>query len=411
MSKEQVERRLAAILAADVAGYSRLMGADEEGTLASLRAHRRDFLDLKFAEHRGRIVKTAGDGLLIQFASAVDATRCALDVQHGMKERNISVPQDKRLEFRIGINVGDVIIEDNDIFGDGVNVAARLEGIAEPGGIVISAIAHDAAINRINAEFRDLGELSLKNIARPVHAFQVMFKADNPPNAAWAVQNTIAALGPPERPSIAVRPFVVLAADRGLEFLANGLAEDVTALLARVPGFFLISRASSFAFRNPETPTSVVAQQLGVRYVLEGTIRGAGDQVRVTTQLADAVTGRILWIWQVQGCARRDSGAARRHRPGIIIELEPALTRAEVAVIRRQRPDNVDAWGCYHRAIDALGGHGWSEQTVAEVQDFLRRALELDSNFALARAHSLYYRQLRKTLALSNVRRSLLKRR
>ncbi len=171
MSKERVERRLAAILAADVAGYSRLMSADEEGTLASLQAHRRDFLDLKIAEHRGRIVKTAGDGLLIEFASVVDATRCALDVQRGMRERNISAPQDKRLEFRIGINVGDVIIEDNDIFGDGVNVAARLEGIAEPGGIVISATAHDAAINRVNAEFRDLGELSLKNIARPVRAF------------------------------------------------------------------------------------------------------------------------------------------------------------------------------------------------------------------------------------------------
>ena len=387
MSKEQVERRLAAILAADVAGYSRLMGTDEEGTLASLRAHRRDFLDLKIAEHRGRIVKSAGDELLIEFASAVDATRCALDVQHGMKERNISVPQDKRLEFRIGINVGDVIIEDNDIFGDGVNIAARLEGIAEPGGIVISAIAHDAAINRINAEFRDLGELSLKNIARPVRAFQVMFEADNRPNASWAVQDTIGALGPPDRPSIAVRPFVVLAEDRGLEFLATGLAEDVTALLARVPGFFLISRASSFAFRNPETPTSVVAQQLGVRYVLEGTVRGAGDQVRVSTQLADAATGRILWSGKFEAARAETLELQDDIARGIIIELEPALTRAEVAVIRRQRPDNVDAWGCYHQAIDALGGHGWNEKTVAEAQDFLRRALELDRNFALARAH------------------------
>jgi adenylate cyclase len=206
MSREQVERRLAAILAADVAGYSRLMGADEEGTLALLRSHRRDFFDLKIAEHRGRIVKSAGDGFLIEFASVVDATRCALDVQHGMRERNISVPQDKRLEFRIGINVGDVIIEDNDIFGDGVNVAARLEGIAEPGGIVVSAIARDAAINRINAEFRDLGELSLKNIARPVRAFQVMFEADDRPNAASAVSDTIGTLGPPERQGLSRCP-------------------------------------------------------------------------------------------------------------------------------------------------------------------------------------------------------------
>ena len=387
MSKEQVERRLAAILAADVAGYSRLMGADEEGTLASLRAHRRDFLDPKVADHRGRIVKSTGDGLLIEFASVVDATRCALDVQHGMRERNTSVPQDKRLEFRIGINVGDVIIEDNDIFGDGVNVAARLEGIAEPGGIVISAVVRDAAINRIDAEFRDLGELSLKNIARPVRAFQVMFEADGGPKAARAVPDKVGALDPPERPSIAVRPFVVLAEDRGLEFLADGLAEDVTALLARVPGFFLISRASSFAFRNPETPTSVVAQQLGVRYVLEGTVRGAGDQVRVSTQLADAATGRILWFGKFKAPRAETLELQDDIARGIMIELEPALTRAEVAVIRRQRPDNVDAWGCYHQAIDALGGQGWNEQTVVEVRDFLRRALELDSSFALARAH------------------------
>ena len=170
MSGEQVERRLAAILAADVAGYSRLMGADEEGTSATLRACRREFLDLKIAEHRGRIVKTTGDGFLIEFASVVDATRCAVELQHGLRERNNSVPQDKRLEFRIGINVGDVIVEDNDIFGDGVNVAGRLEGLAEPGGIVISAIAHDAVINRVEAEFRDLGELS-EGIARRVRAF------------------------------------------------------------------------------------------------------------------------------------------------------------------------------------------------------------------------------------------------
>jgi adenylate cyclase len=387
MSKERVERRLAAILAADVAGYSRLMGVDEEGTLASLRAHRSDFLDLKIAEHRGRIVKSTGDGLLIEFASVVDATRCALDVQHGMRERNASVPQDKRLEFRIGINVGDVIIENNDIFGDGVNVAARLEGIAEPGGIVISATAHDAAINRVSAEFRELGELSLKNIARPVRAFQVMFEFDNRPAAAWTIQDKIGAPGSREKPSIAVRPFVVLAEDRGLEFLATGLAEDVTALLARVPGFFLISRASSFAFRNPETPASFVAQQLGVRYVLEGTVRGAGDQVRVSTQLAEAATGHILWSGKFAATRGETLELQDDIARGIIVELEPALTRAEVAVIRRLRPNNVDAWGCYHQAIDALGGRGWNEQSVTEALQFLGRALELDQSFALARAH------------------------
>src|SRR5271170_614575 len=386
MAEARVERRLAAVLAADVAGYSRLMGADEEGTLAALKAHQRELLDPKIAEFRGRIVKTTGDGLLIEFGSVVDATHCAMDVQRSMAGRNVSVPPDKRLEFRIGITVGDVIVEDNDIFGDGVNVAARLEGIAEPGGIVISATAHDAAINRVNAEFHDLGELSLKNIARPVRAFQVMFESDNRPKAAWAIENKISGPGPREKPSIAVRPFVVLAEDRGLEFLATGLAEDVTALLARVPGFFLISRASSFAFTNPETPASIVAQQLGVRYVLEGSVRGAGDQVRVSTQLAEAATGRILWSGKFEVARAETLELQDDIVRGIMVELEPALTRAEVAVIRRQRPDNVDAWGCYHRATGVLGGSGWNERAISEAQAFLRRALELDDSFALVRA-------------------------
>jgi adenylate cyclase len=386
MAEARVERRLAAVLAADVAGYSRLMGADEEGTLAALRAHQRELLDPKIAEFRGRIVKTTGDGLLIEFGSVVDATHCAMDVQRGMTERNVSVPPDKRLEFRIGINVGDVIVQDNDIFGDGVNVAARLEGIAEPGGIVISASAHDAVINRIKAEFRDLGALSLKNIERPVRAFQVMFESGDRANADVIRGVSPQTGGPTEGLSIAVRPFIVLSEDRGLEFLANGLAEDVVALLARVPGFFLISRASSFAFQNRETPTSVIAAQLGVRYVLEGSVRGAGDQVRVSTQLAEAATGRILWSGKFEATRAETLELQDEIARGIMIELEPALTQAEIRVIRRQRPENVDAWGYYHQAAGALGGGGWNEQAVSEAQNFLQRALELDANFALARA-------------------------
>jgi adenylate cyclase len=386
MAEARVERRLAAVLAADVAGYSRLMGADEEGTLAALRTHRRELFDPKIAEFRGRIVKTTGDGLLIEFASVVDAIHCAMDVQRGITERNVSVPPGKRLEFRIGINIGDVIIEDNDIFGDGVNVAARLEGIAEPGGIVISASAHDAVINRIKAEFRDLGALALKNIERPVRAFQIIFESADRANAD-AVQDVRLQIDVrTEGRSIALRPFIVLSEDRVLEFLANGLAEDVIALLARVPGFFVISRASSFAFQNPETPTSVVARQLGVRYVLEGSVRGAGDQVRVSTQLAEAATGRILWSGKFEATRAGTLDLQDDIARGIIIELEPALTQAEIAVIRRQRPDNVDAWGYYHQAAGALGGSGWNEQAVSEALNFLRRALELDGNFALARA-------------------------
>ena len=386
MVEGRVERRLAAILAADVAGYSRLMGADEEGTLAALRAHQRELLDPKIAEFRGRIVKTTGDGLLLEFGSVVDATHCAMDVQRGMTERNVSVPPDKRLEFRIGINVGDVIVEGNDIFGDGVNVAARLEGIAEPGGIVISASAYDAVINRIKAEFRDLGALSLKNIERPVRALQVVLVSDDRANADAIQSVRPQSGGPTAGLSIAVRPFKVLSEDRGLEFLANGLAEDVIALLARVPGFFLISRASSFAFQNLETPTSVIAGQLGVRYVVEGSVRGAGDQVRVSTQLAEAATGRILWSGKFEATRAETLELQDEIARGIMIELEPALTQAEIKVIRRQRPENVDAWGYYHQAAGALGGGGWNEQAVSEAQNFLQRALELDANFALARA-------------------------
>jgi adenylate cyclase len=387
VTEARVERRLAAILAADVASYSRLMGADEEGTLAALQAHRREILDPKIAAHRGRIVKTTGDGLLIEFASVVDATRCAVEVQLGITERNISVPQNKRLEFRIGINIGDVIIEDDDLFGDGVNVAARLEGVAEPGGIIISAAAHDAVFNRVKAEFRDLGGLLLKNIERPVRAFQVLFGPVDDATAASAIEHTQhprAGLTT-EGPSIAVRPFKVLSENRELEFLAQGLAEDVIALLARVPGFFLVSRASSFAFQNPETPVSIVAQQLGVRYVLDGSVRGAGAQVRVSTQLAEAATGRILWSGKFEATRAETLELQDDIARGIMIELEPALTQAQVNVIRRQRPENVDAWGCYHQAAGALGGKGWNELAVTEAQNFLRRALELDGNFALAR--------------------------
>jgi adenylate cyclase len=388
VTEARVERRLAAILAADVASYSRLMGADEEGTLAALQAHRREILDPRIAAHRGRIVKTTGDGLLVEFASVVDATRCAVEVQLGITERNISVPQNERLEFRIGINIGDVIIEDDDLFGDGVNVAARLEGVAEPGGIIISAAAHDAVFNRVKAEFRDLGGLSLKNIERPVRAFQVLFGPGDDANAASATEHsrhTRAGL-PAEGRSIAVRPFKVLSENRELQFLAEGLAEDVIALLARVPGFFLISRASSFAFQSPETPVSVVAQQLGVRYVLDGSVRGAGDQVRVSTQLAEAATGHILWSGKFEATRAETLELQDDIARGIMIELEPALTQAQVNVIRRQRPENVDAWGCYHQAAGALGGKGWNELAITEAQNFLRRALELDTNFALARA-------------------------
>jgi len=254
-------------------------------------------------------------------------------------------------------------------------------------------------INRVKAEFRDLGGLSLKNIERPVRAFQVLVESDDCANAAGAVRDSVRPqlTASTEGPSIAVRPFTVLSEDRGLGFLANGLAEDIIALLARVPGFFLISRGSCFAFHNPETPTAVIAQQLGVRYVVEGSIRGTDDQVRVSTQLVEADTGRVLWSGKFEAARAKMLELQDDIARGIIIELEPALTRAEIAVIRRQRPENVDAWGCYHQAVGALGGGGWNERAVLEAQHFLRRALEIDGNFAVARG----YLALVSALALS----------
>jgi adenylate cyclase len=395
-------RRLAAILAADVVGYSRLMGRDESGTLARLKAHRSERLEPALARHGGRLVKLTGDGALVEFASAVDALNAAIEFQQAMAVANFDDPQDCQIIFRIGVHVGDVIVDGDDLYGDGVNVAARLEGEAPPGGIVISGNTRDAVANRRDASFRDVGDLSLKNIERPVRAFQVVLERGDGTAGVVRTQTdgTVPPVLPSEGPSIAVRPFAVLTEDTSLAFLADGLAEDVIALLARIPGFFVISRASSFAFRNPETPASVIARQLGVRYVLEGSLRVVGEQVRVSTNLVEAATGRILWSGKFDAGRSETLDLQDDIARGIIVELEPALTRAEIAVIRRQRPENVDAWGCYRQATGALGGGGWSEHAVAEADGFLRRALDLDGNFALARAQLALVSALAQTTGL-----------
>lgn len=310
--------------------------------------------------------------------------------------------EDGRLVFRIGLHVGDVIVDGDDLYGDGVNVAARLEAAAPPGGIIISGNTRDAVANRTETNFRDLGELTLKNIERPVRAFQVILEQADGTSAVGPAPRD-GSPPPPmssEGPSIAVRPFAVLSEDRLLSFLAEGLAEDVIALLARMPGFFVISRASSFTFRDPDTPTSVIARQLGVRCVLDGSLRVAGEQVRVSTNLVDAATGRILWSGKFEAVRSETLELQDDIARGITVELEPALTRAEIAVIRRQRPENVDAWGCYRQAADSLASNGWNEQAVAEAEGFLRRALDLDGDFALARAQLALLLALAQSTAL-----------
>ena len=275
-------RRLAAILAADVAGYSRLIGADEGGTLERLKALRRELFDPKIAEHRGRLVKTTGDGLLIEFSSVVDALRCAVDVQREMTGRNAGVPPDNRIEFRIGINVGDIVVEDGDIFGDGVNVAARLEALAEPGGICVAARVQEDAAGKLDLAFEDMGDQALKNIARPVRAYRVVTAAGS------AATRAISGPPLPDKPSIAVLPFANMSGDPEQEYFADGMVEEIITALSRIRWLFVIARNSSFTYKGRTVDVKQVGRELGVRYVLEGSVRKGGNRVRITAQLIDA---------------------------------------------------------------------------------------------------------------------------
>jgi adenylate cyclase len=275
----RVERRLVAILAAYVAGYSRLIGADEEGTLSRLKALRAEVIDPKIAEHHGRIVKTTGDGLLVEFTSVVDALRCAAEIQAAAAENNAPLAADKRIDLRIGINMGDIVVEDGDIFGDGVNVAARLEGLAEPGGICVSARVQEDAVGRLDLAFEDIGEQALKHIARPVRAYRVVASG----GSALAQRSTGLAL--PDKPSIAVLPFQNISDDPEQEYFADGVVEDIITALSRVGWFFVIARNSSFTYKGRAVDIKQVGRDLGVRYVLEGSIRKAAHRVRITCQL------------------------------------------------------------------------------------------------------------------------------
>ena len=284
MTGERVERRLAAVLAADVAGYSRQMGIDEEGTLARLKAVRKTLIDPTIAAHRGRIVKTTGDGMLVEFASAVDAVRGAVEIQNSIANRNASVPQDQRLEFRIGIHVGDIIADDNDIFGDGVNVAARLESIAEPGGVCMSNDAYRQVRGKVEIVCDDMGPQRLKNIAEPMQAWRVRLLGQIQSGVGSATDEP-KALPLPDKPSIAVLPFQNMSGDPEQEYFADGIVEDIITALSRFKSLFVIARNSSFTYKGNAIDIKQVGRELGVRYVLEGSVRKAGGRVRITGQL------------------------------------------------------------------------------------------------------------------------------
>lgn len=398
MAGERVERRLAAILAADMVGYSRLAGADEEGTLERLRALRSDLIDPAIRAHRGRIVKTTGDGILVEFASVVDALRCSLEVQRDMALRNADLAPDRRIDFRIGVHLGDVMVEaDGDLMGDGVNIAARLEGIAEPGGVCLSHAAYEQVRDRLQETFVDLGERELKNLVRPVHVYGINLAQPAAGSPTGAVRQAGPAGSSTANPSIAVLPFAALSTDPSLGFVADGLAEDVIALLARMPGFFVISRASSFVFRDRGGDVSRVARELGVRYIVEGSLRRAPDEVRANVQLTEAASGHVLWSGRLVSRAGDTLDLQDEITRGIVAQLQPEFTRAEIAVIRRQLPDNVDAWGHYRQALGATSLGGWNEASVVEARSHLSRAIEIAPDFALARAMFALLTALGKT--------------
>jgi adenylate cyclase len=373
-----MDRRLAAIFVADVAGYSRLIGADEEGTLERLKAHRRELIDRKIAEHQGRIVKTTGDGLLVEFASPVKAVRCAIDVQRGMVDRNADVPPEHRIEFRIGINLGDVIVEEGDIYGDGVNVAARLEGIAEPGAVYISRAVRDFVRDQSEIVLEDLGERPLKNIAKPVRVFRI----GTPDRAVGAPQAGSPPV--PHKPSIAVLPFANMSGDAEQEYFSDGMTEDLITDLSRVSGLFVIARNSSFAYKGRSVKVQEIGRDLGVRFVLEGSVRKAGNRVRITAQLIDAGSGGHLWAERFDRDLTDIFSTQDEVVEKIVGALAVTLTQGEEQRLRRRGTGNVEAYESWLRAREFLTRG--TRESVVQARAMYRRAIEIDLNFAAPHA-------------------------
>jgi TolB-like protein len=372
-------RRLAAILAADVAGYCRLIGEDENGTLQALKAIRAELIDPTFAAHNGRLVKTTGDGLLVEFSSVVDALRCATEVQAGMAQRNAPTPVDKRIDFRIGINMGDVVVEDGDIFGDGVNVAARLEALAEPGGICVSARVQEDVAGKLDLSFEDLGEQALKNIARPVRAYRVA----TGPVSATAPETPALAL--PDKPSIAVLPFANMSGDPEQEYFADGMVEEIITALSKVRWFFVIARNSSFTYKGRAVDVKQVGRELGVRYVLEGSVRKAGNRLRITTQLVEAATGNHVWAERYDRDLADIFAVQDEITERVVATIEPELYAAEHFRAQRKPPESLDAWECVMRALSCAAQSSLSGYTEAEA--LCRRVIAIAPRYG--QAHSL----------------------
>jgi len=387
-------RRLAAILAADVAGYSRLIGADEGGTLERLRALRRELVDPKITECKGRLVKTTGDGLLVEFASVVDALRCAVDVQREMARRNTGVPPDNRIEFRIGINVGDIVVEDGDIFGDGVNVAARLEALAEPGGICVSARVQEDATGRLDLDFEDIGQQQLKNIARPVRAYRVAT------SARGAITRHDADPPLPDKPSIAVLPFQNISGDPEQEYFADGMVEEIITALSRIRWLFVIARNSSFTYKGRAIDVKQVGRELGVRYVLEGSVRRAGGRVRITAQLIDAASGAHLWADRFDGSLEDVFELQDRVAVNVAGVIEPTLQAAEIRRAANRPTSDPTAYDLYLRAVPLWASH--EKEPIIQALGLLGRAIERDLHYGSALGLAALCHQLLATSDWTN---------
>jgi adenylate cyclase len=375
-------RRLTAILAADVAGYSRLMGLDEEGTHERLRAHLGELVNPKIGEHRGRVVKNTGDGFLAEFASVVDTLRYAVEVQRGMADRNAGTPPEERIEFRVGINLGDVIAEGEDIFGDGVNVAARLESLAEPGGICVSRVVRDQVRDKLDFAFEDLGEQSVKNIARPVRVYRVR-DFGNPSQSLSAPAASILPL--PDKPSIAVLPFANMSGDPEQEYFVDGMVEEIITALSRIRWLFVIARNSSFTYKGQAVDVKRVGRELGVRYVLEGSVRKAGGRVRITGQLIDTGTGAHLWADRFDGSLEDIFDLQDKVASSVAGVIEPALQAAEAARSANRPTGDLTAYDLYLRAHAMYLS---SARQIPQALRLLEQAIERDPRYGLALAYA-----------------------
>ncbi|TIO07413.1 adenylate/guanylate cyclase domain-containing protein [Mesorhizobium sp.] len=378
------QRRLAAILACDVVGYSRLMERDERGTLERLKTYRKDLLEPLVSEHQGRIVKLTGDGMLCEFASVVNAVTSAMAIQQALAEHEAETTEEMRIRFRIGVNLGDVVCEeDGDLYGDGVNIAVRLESIADPGAVVVSGTAYDHLQGKLDGGFTPLGDLRLKNIERPVRAYRVETDASA----------SVAAPPPlPAKPSIAVLPFTNMSGDPDQEYFADGLVEDIITGLSRVNSFFVIARNSSFTYKGRAVDLRQVGRELGVRYVLEGSIRRAGSRVRISGQLVDAISGHHVWTDRFEGDVSDIFDLQDKVTESVVGAVEPRIRLEEIKQARMKPTDYIGAYDLYLRALPRF--YSMTREGFVDVRRLTNEALSIDPGFTLAKALGAYIRSL-----------------